>query len=452
MEMPIATQSTRLKRIKSDLSRLLAKAVDSVTLSAARALIPLARLLTAQRRERDRLRSFWGTTPILTLPLLAKCDRLLGIESISLVYQTYSTTSSFDVSLERFSQPLRRYAPGSQRFLSTFVLAYALLRFDIFHFFADQGVIQTSAKLGINSNEISILRRTGKAVFVYSYGADVRMREQTLALGKWNFCVDCDNPGRYCLCDDRAGETILHRISDAATATVSLGDMLSYFPRAHHIAYWPIDIANIGYVGVREHDGPLTIAHAPNHTHFKGTRYLEQSLKRLRARGIELNLAVISGVSNDEVLKLLGEADVIADQFIGGSYGYTALEGLARGKPVLTYVRHGGLTIGAEECPFINATPDTLDDVLTWCFLNRQKLSSIGRQGRAYVERHHAVPAVAARLARLYIDTAGLPPSTNERLERFIAHEETRKDGVATFTDWHHPWGAAAERKEHEPI
>ena len=34
----------------------------------------------------------WGVTPILTLPLLARCDRLLGLRSESLVFTTYYTT------------------------------------------------------------------------------------------------------------------------------------------------------------------------------------------------------------------------------------------------------------------------------------------------------------------------------------------------------------------------
>jgi len=407
------------------------------------AAIPIGAKLTKNRLRHGRIRSLWGTTPILTLALKASSDRMLGMRSESAVLTNYYISNDFDWNLKwiiKASGPFR--AP-----VLRLVLAAALLRYDIFHYFADRGILDPDGRFGIHQDELDALRRSGKLVYVFAYGADVRMRERTLALGKWNFCVDCDHPGTYCLCDDRAGEAILQRISDTSTATVSLGDMLTYFPRTYHVAYWPIDIRHIDYIGVGEHDRVLTIAHAPNHTHFKGTRYLEQSLERLRRRGIEFNLTVISGVSNDEVLRLLGKADIIADQFIGGSYGYTALEGLARGKPVLTYIRHSGLTVAADECPFINATPDTLDDVLTWCFHNRQTLQNIGRQGRAYIERHHSIPAVAARLARLYLDTADLPCALVDRFRSFIADEEMRKNDIPTYADWHHPWSLAMEAR-----
>lgn len=385
----------------------------------------------------------WGTTPILTLPLKARCDRLVGLRSESLVLTNYYITNDFDWNLK---WPLRVAGPFRATFLR-FVFAAALMRYDIFHYFADRGILDPVNRYGIHPIELDALRRAGKLVYVFSYGADVRMREQTLTLGKWNFCNDCDRVGAYCLCDDESGQEILQGISNAVTATVSLGDMLAYLPGARNIAYWPIDHERVAYIGVQHHEGPLKIAHAPNHTHFKGTRYLEQSLHRLKACGIDFELVILSGVPNDQVLNLLAGADIIADQFIGGAYGYTALEGLARGKPVLTYVRNRDLTIAPDECPFINATPDTLDDVLAWCFRNRQRLPQIGRQGRSYLERHHSIPAVAARLARLYIDTANLPSTINERFHSFIANENIRRDAIPTYADWHHPWGAPSSPK-----
>lgn len=405
------------------------------------ASIFVGKRLSRRRLARGKPRSMWGVTPILTLPLKSRCDRVLGIASESVVLTNYYVTNSFDINLkwlvgQKIVAPIR--AP-----LLRFVLCWALLRYDIFHYFADRGLLPPDGKYGISAFELDVLRRAGKSLYVLTYGGDVRMRERTLALGEWNFCRDCSIPGVHCLCDDISGKAVLKRISDSATAVVSLGDMLEYVPGAQHVDYWPIDHERIAYIGVGSHKrGPLKIAHAPNHTHFKGTRYLEQSLARLKAKNIDFELIIISGVSNDRVLDLLAEADIIADQFIGGAYGYTALEGLARGKPVLTYVRDRCLTVASEECPFINATPDTLDDVLTWCARNRALLPQIGRQGRAYIERHHTIPAIAARLARLYIETANLPDPLVRRLESFILEEEGRKNAIPTYADWRHPWAA----------
>src|SRR5690349_6618303 len=56
--------------------------------AAMRASIPIAARLSRWRARRGRVRSLWGATPILTLPLLARADRLLGVQSKSFVYQT----------------------------------------------------------------------------------------------------------------------------------------------------------------------------------------------------------------------------------------------------------------------------------------------------------------------------------------------------------------------------
>ena len=155
--------------------------------------------------------------------------------------------------------------------------------------------------------------------------------------------------------------------------------------------------------------GPLRIAHAPNHTHFKGSKYLEQAIERLRAQGYEIEYRKFRAFNNAEVLALFAASDVVADQFVGGACGYTALEAMALGKPVLSFVRGRDLVEAPEECPIINATPDDLDQALLWIIRNREILRAIGAQGRRYVERWHSVSAVAARLGQLYCDTADFP-------------------------------------------
>ena len=67
-------------------------------------------------------------------------------------------------------------------------------------------------------------------------------------------------------------------------------------------------------------------------------------------------------------------------------------------------------------------------------------MSTIGLQGRAYVERHHSIPAVAARLGKLYIDTADFPAPINAALARCIDDEGSRRDSKPQQEGWQHPW------------
>jgi glycosyltransferase involved in cell wall biosynthesis len=223
--------------------------------------------------------------------------------------------------------------------------------------------------------------------------------------------------------------------------------MINYPPGCRNMHYWPIDTDRIKPMLRQATDGPLRIAHAPNHTHFKGSIYLEAAIDRLRAQGHAIEYTKIQGVPNTEVIRLFSEADVVADQFIGGAYGYTALEAMALGKPVLTYVRSPDLAEAVDECPLINTTPDTLEIVLRWLLENRTKLPLIGAQGRVYIERWHSVPAVAERLGRMYEETGDFPQPVIDNIRKQRARQEDARTRIPAAPCWDHPWRINATPK-----
>lgn len=420
-----------------------------------RATVPLARRASRRRLSAGRPRSLWGVTPIVTLAVKAKADRCLGFRSDTLVFTTYYITRAFDLNLRYVLSIARRCGTSVLRLTETAILCWAALRYDVVHYFFDRGLLPPDGMSGIRRDELEFLRDCGTRVYGFAYGADVRTRNRTLALGRWNFCVDCETPGRYCRCDDDAGTRDLREISDRLTAAIALGDMLAYLPSARSLHYWPIDLGALpATVPPAPNAGePLRIVHAPNHTHFKGSGYLEATVEALRAEGHPIEYSKVQGVPNHEVLRLFASADVVADQFIGGAYGYAALEAMALGRPVLTYVRSPDLVEAHEECPLIQATPDTLRDVLLWALVNREKLRAIGSQGRRYVERWHSIEAVAARLAGLYRDTGDFPTILTSRWEAFQRTEDARIARHPPARDWRHPFpvgGSAVEEAASE--
>lgn len=402
--------------------------------------VPLGRRRTQARLAKGTPRSLWGVTPILTLPLKARADRLLGFRSHSLVFVTYHITRSFDINLHKLTGAVFKFAMPLAPAYDHLLLAWALLRYDVFHFFYDRGLTRPVTRFGVNPVELDILRAAGKRVYLYAYGADVRRRDATLALGRWNFCAECPEPGRFCVCADDEGAHLMQGMAERVTQAVALGDMLAYVPDARNLHYWPIDIDALPPGPPPRPDGPLRIAHAPNHTHFKGSHYLEATIEKLRTEGHDIEYVKVQGVPNAEVIRLFGIADLVADQFLGGAFGYTALEAMARGKPVLTYVRSPDLVEAAEECPLINVTPDTLEATLRWVLANRKRLPAIGAQGRRYVERWHAIDAVADRLGRMYEDTADFPPATRQRITAHREGERRRRAALPPAAGWEHPF------------
>jgi hypothetical protein len=404
-----------------------------------RIALPLGRWRSQARLAQGVPASLWAGTPILTLPLKARADRELGFESRSLVFQTYYISHDFDFNLRRIIVWMETYAGSMIAPFEKLLLAWAIWRFDVLHFFYDQGLTTRITRYGVNPRELDLLRAAGKRVYLYAYGADVRRRAETLELGTWNFCIECPEPARFCACTED-NVSLIATMATKATCAVALGDMLAYVPGARNIHYWPIDLERVPSAAPPRREGPLRIAHAPNHSHFKGSHYLEAAIEKLRGQGHAIDYVKVWGVPNAEVIRLFGEADLVADQFIGGAYGYTALEAMARGKPVMTYVRSPDLVEAVEECPLINVTPDTLEETLLWCLNNRDQLAAIGEQGRAYVERWHCIDAVALRFGQMYEETAGFPEATLIAIREQREREQARRAGIGQARGWEHPF------------
>jgi glycosyltransferase involved in cell wall biosynthesis len=420
--------------------RMVARAIIWLSYRSLELCVRLGRWRTQRRMAQGRPRSVWGVTPLLTLPLKARADELLGMRADSMVWTTYHISKSFTRNLSVLPAIVRRLNPELLASLGRFVLAFSLLRYDIFHYFNDRGLLWPSRHLALEPDELDILARAGKRSYVFVYGADIRTRAATLALGRWNVCAQCPEPGRYCVCDDVRGSATVATVAARVTAMVAMADMPVYAPQARRLDYWPIDTAAIAAAPATPSDGPLVIAHAPNHTHFKGTHHLQAAVAKLQAEGFAITVSIISGVSNAEVMQLFARADLVADQFISGAYGYTALEAMARGKPVLCYIRNADCVLAAAECPLMQATPESIEQVLRWCLANRESLRAIGAQGQAYVQRHHSIPAVAGRFSTLYEETGDFPPHLRARWENFRHQEAARQAAIGAVEGWEHPF------------
>jgi glycosyltransferase involved in cell wall biosynthesis len=412
--------AARLRRGKARARRYAADAAFLACDGISRALlfnaVGLGALLTRMRLALGRPRAVWGITPILTLPLKARCDRLLGISAESVVLHQYYVTGAFDVNLARLAKWIASVDFRLYQAFCRVLLAVALLRYDFFHYFADRGFLPPEHDFGgIHPAELRALKAAGKRLYVFTYGADVRTRERTLQNGRWNMCAACPSPGTYCICDMQRAAEVFAGIGQTANAIVTMGDMSQYVPGSRRLDYWPVDTDKLTFQPAPK-DTVLRVAHAPNHPFFKGTQFLVDAIERLRAEGEDIELVKVQGVPNAQVLRLFASAAVIADQFIAGSFGYTMLEGMALGRPVLCFIRESQMPTAAEECPVINVTPDTLYETLRWCLRNRDRLAELGTAARRYIERHHSLPAVALRLGDLYRRTADLPERARARI------------------------------------
>jgi glycosyltransferase involved in cell wall biosynthesis len=385
----------------ADRKKRLARVCTGLVLKLA---LPVVRLLTRSPRT-DVRRSLWAGTPILTLPVKAKAERLLGVKADTLVFQTYYITSDFQYDLSRWN---RGPAVWRSLGLPLLVLLWAACRYQRLHYFCDRGLLP-GERFEVREDELKFLRALGKEVFFYTYGADVRTRKKTLALGEPNCCTTCPEPGRFCICDDEVGAKEQAKLGTYATAIFALGDMVHYTPGSRNALYfWPIDLSKED--GKRyeprypnpDATDPVRVVHAPNHQGFKGTPYLIAAVKRLQERGLQIELRLVERVPNREALEIYRGADIVFDQCLIGFHGYFALEAMAMGKPVCVFLRDP--VLAPEECPLVNVRPETVETILEGLIADRRRLHELGRQGRRYIEQHYTVEAFAKRLGRAFCE------------------------------------------------
>src|SRR6185503_2415362 len=195
-----------------------------------------------QRIRVGRLRSLWGTSPILNIVPAAQADRLLGVEAETVVITAYHITRDFDVVLKEQQEWVYGTAPELHGAYFWMVFLWALVSYDVFFYFNDRGLLLPtggygSERFGINLEEMRLLNRAHKRFYAVAYGADYRLREKTLASGKFNFCMHCPEVGRFCLCDDAGGAKVLETISTHATAMLGSGLSLDYLPNPRNLHY-----------------------------------------------------------------------------------------------------------------------------------------------------------------------------------------------------------------------
>lgn len=354
------------------------------------------------------INSLWAGTPIINMANNAKAERLLGINARSLVYTTYFITDAFDYNLSKWSA-----VPVLGRLIPLGVFMWACLWFDRLHFYCDRGLLPSRGLFTFDFRELYIYRILGIPVFLWTYGADIRSQKVSQSMGEPNCCTDCDNPGKYCICDDTKAKGNLNKLVTLSRATFAgVGDMFDYTPGSINDTYfWPIDLEADGGKKYRpayprpSKDRALRIVHASNHRMFKGTRYLIKATEALRTEGLEVELVLVEKVPNREALEIYRSADLIFDQCLMGNYGYFALEGMALGKPVMCYIRKPDeYLLHPEECPIINTHVRTLKDDIRRLVEKQDKLTETGIQGRKYIEKYFTIEAFAERLGRAYKD------------------------------------------------
>lgn len=337
----------------------------------------------------------WGPVPIVNIVYSAAADRLYGYRSESVVYDVFpiNVRERFDHSFDR-----ARRVPVLGRLVPYGAFVWAGLRYDVYGFFFDGGLLGTTP---LWRAELALLRLARKAIVVYPYGSDARLPSTTRTLGPWHAYTDVPVGG-----EDRDEDDVrahLHAFGRWANVMLGCADLVLDLPRLDGVLRYPFD-ATDWQPRPEVDDGVVTIVHAPNHRVYKGTRFLVSAVEALQAEGLPVRLELVEGVRTDVARETYAFADIIADQFLIGAYALFAIEGMALGKPVVCFLNDRFRPFHPEwdECPIVSANPDTLLDELRALVTDQALRRRLGERGPEYVRRYHSLESVGADLDSSY--------------------------------------------------
>jgi glycosyltransferase involved in cell wall biosynthesis len=176
-------------------------------------------------------------------------------------------------------------------------------------------------------------------------------------------------------------------------------DALRWVPDAHVV---PPGLDLSEYKPVPSEDSRRAVVlHAPSSRRRKGTEHVLAACE-----GLDVELDIVEGLRHDEARRHYERADIVVDQLNAGWYGIFALEAMALGKPVLSYLRPEAVQqtereLGVE-VPIVPVTKQTLRYRVAELAASAAERLRIGASSRAYVERVHDADQGAERLIAIY--------------------------------------------------
>ena len=168
-------------------------------------------------------------------------------------------------------------------------------------------------------------------------------------------------------------------------AIFSVPDQSSLALRPYFHLQIPIDLSKYTFKNTGN-DIPL-IVHIPSAPLLKGTPVFEKVINELFKEGLQFNFKYIIDIPNEEVRKILTEADILLDELYMHGPGMLGMEAMASGCCVV--VKHLEASPNCFKPPVVSVTIKTLKDKLRELILNKKLREDLIIKGRSYVEENN---------------------------------------------------------------
>jgi glycosyltransferase involved in cell wall biosynthesis len=268
------------------------------------------------------------------------------------------------------------------------------LDFNVVHFHFARSLIPAKSRLPCYW-DLPVWRARGTRIVFTFHGSDIRLRSHHLANDRWSYYRYADVP-----CDESriaAQMAVIRAYADRMT----VGSVLDQ-PYAPEAIYLPraVETDRLPMVGPVRRRCPVVL-HAPSLRSTKGTEFVLAGLEDLRQRNLDFEVDLVEGVTHEELMARVADADIVVDQLLTGEMGVSSLEAMSMGKVAVARIRpevqdqNPGL-------PVFNADPDTFVDVMAELVASPDLRADLGERGRAYVVERHDAAVIGEQLTKLY--------------------------------------------------
>jgi glycosyltransferase involved in cell wall biosynthesis len=285
--------------------------------------------------------------------------RRRGVDARLVVWNRYKLHPEADWDVRRPAGFVARQLVQARAF------AKLAPRTDIFHFYFGLTLIPKSI-------QFPLLRALGRKSVVHWLGSDIRGKPRDELA--WANRADAQIVGSY--------------------------DAARWVPDAHVVPPG-IDLRNLEAAAAPTDRERPVVAHAPSSRRRKGTEHVVAACAEL-----DVELEIVEGLDHREAFERYRDADIVVDQLNAGWYGVFAIEAMALGKPVVTFLHDEAVRRTQDafgiEVPIVSATRETLADRLRPLVADPDLRRRIGAASRAYVERVHDADHVAESLLDIY--------------------------------------------------
>lgn len=315
--------------------------------------------------------------------------------------------------------------------------AWAIPRYDIFHFSNPRGIrlgmalsVWAEKKWG-EAAEIRLLKRLGKKIVYSNSGClDGVLQSSFDAWGPEPTCEICPWRNVPHICSDetnRAWGELRNSLADYQVTTGGNRVDWNDDPSVHEVPefycldpeVWRPDLPIPSEHRIERRTGQQRLYHAVGNAGERVAADTRQSLKsthlwfalteRLRSEGRDVDLFYATDIPNRDVRYYQLQSDIVCDMLTLGWFGANIREAMMLGRPAVCYLRPSWqeqvreLAPGyVEALPVVNATPETVHDVVCELLDDPERRGELGEAGREFALKWHSAQAAARRFDAIY--------------------------------------------------